>query len=100
MLRIRRAQALDGFRLHLELLDGSVVERDIAGLLTGPVLGQLMQDPALFARVKVEAGAVAWPNGADLCPDVLIWGGLPPTQAAAPPPFLALPLRTGNDVAV
>ena len=19
-----------------------------------------------------------WPNGADLCPDVLIWGGLPP----------------------
>ncbi len=72
MLRIRRARTLDGFRLRLELPDGSTVERDIAGLLTGPVLGQLLEDSGPFARVRVEAGAVACPNGADLRPDVLI----------------------------
>jgi len=34
-------------------------------------------------ELRVEGGALVWPNGADLCPDVLIWGGLPPTDAAA-----------------
>jgi len=24
---------------------------------------------------------LVWPGGADLCPDVLIWGGLPPADA-------------------
>jgi len=32
-----------------------------------------LRDPALFARVEVdaEAGTIVWPNGADLDPDVL-----------------------------
>jgi len=34
-------------------------------------------------ELRVEGGALVWPNGADLCPDVLIWDGLPPTDAAA-----------------
>ncbi|MBF0159720.1 MAG: DUF2442 domain-containing protein [Magnetococcales bacterium] len=37
----------------------------------------IRDDPALFAAVRVEGGGIVWPNGADLCPDRLIWGGLP-----------------------
>ena len=32
-----------------------------------------LQDPAYFAQVRVEQelGTIVWPNGADICPDVL-----------------------------
>ena len=36
-----------------------------------------------YLSAKVAAGTVVWPNGVDLCPDVLIWGG-PPREGAAP----------------
>ena len=78
LLRIREVQALELFRLRLTLTDDSVVERDVSRLLIGPVFEKIRSDPAAFAQVRVEGGTVVWPNGADLCPDVLIWGGAPP----------------------
>ena len=88
LLRIREVKVLEGFRLSLELTDGSVIERDVSRLLVGPVFEPIRKDPAVFAGVRVEGGTVVWPNGADLCPDVLIWGGAPPKegQQPAPPP--------------
>jgi hypothetical protein len=78
LLRIREVQALELFRLRLTLTDDSVVERDVSRLLIGPVFEKIRSDPAAFVQVRVEGGTVVWPNGADLCPDVLIWGGAPP----------------------
>lgn len=95
LVRIREAIALEGRRLRLTLTNGSVVERDVSELLVGPVFEPVHENDALFRRVRVEEGSVVWPNGADLCPDVLIWGGLPPaetdgagqvTSAASSPP--------------
>ncbi|MBF0627480.1 MAG: DUF2442 domain-containing protein [Magnetococcales bacterium] len=77
LLRISRALPLSGFRLALTLTDGTEIEREIAPLLRGPLFDSVRSDPALFFEVRVEGGGVAWPNGADLCPDVLIWGGMP-----------------------
>jgi hypothetical protein len=81
LLRIREVEALDRFRLRLTLTDGSVVERDVSALMIGPVFESLQRDPASFRMVRAEGGTVVWPNGADLCPDVLIWGGPPPKDA-------------------
>jgi len=78
MLRIKDVTALPGLRLRLTPGGGSVVERDVSALLKGPIFEQIRADPAEFARVRAEAGTVVWPNGADLCPDVLIWNGPPP----------------------
>ncbi len=86
LLRISHAVALEGFRLRLTLTDGSVVERDVSDLLVGPVFEPLRLDASVFRAVRAEAGTVVWPNGADLCPDVLIWGGAPPRNPAAAPP--------------
>lgn len=80
LLRIREVKALEGFELRLTLTDGSVIERDVSRLLVGPVFEPIRKDRAVFAKVRVESGTVVWPNGADLCPDVLIWGGAPPQE--------------------
>ncbi len=81
LLRISAVEPLDGFRLRLTLTDGSKVEREVAELMVGPAFEPLRRNPASFSMVRVEGGTVVWPNGADLCPDVLIWGGPPPDDA-------------------
>jgi hypothetical protein len=81
LLRIKQAVPLEGFRLRLTLTDGSIVERDVASLLVGPVLDGIRRDPSLFRKVRVEHGTVTWPGDIDLCPDVLIWQGPPPKGA-------------------
>ncbi|HLI23022.1 MAG TPA: DUF2442 domain-containing protein [Stellaceae bacterium] len=83
LIRIKAAEALPGFKLRLTLDDGRIIEREVAPLLKGPVFDHIRTDPGEFARVKVEGGTVAWPNGADLCPDVLIWNGPPPELETA-----------------
>jgi len=49
----------------------------------GPVFADIRSGPERFRGFRVEAGTLVWPGGADLCPDVLIWGGLPPADAVS-----------------
>jgi hypothetical protein len=86
-LRIREAEALEGFKLKLTLTDGSIIEREVSHLLTGPIFRSIREVPAVFAMVRADGGTVVWPNGADLCPDVLIWGGAPPEEARSLSPL-------------
>jgi hypothetical protein len=46
---------------------------DLAPHLSFQGVFEPLRDPAYFAQVRVDAdlGTVAWPNGADLDPDVL-----------------------------
>jgi hypothetical protein len=90
LLRIREVLPVEGFRLRLTLTDGSIVERDITDLLMGPMFETIRKDAVAFRQVTVESGTVVWPNGADLCPDVLIWDGPPPKSSAVPPQSLTL----------
>jgi hypothetical protein len=80
-LRIREAEVLDKFKLRLTLTDGSVIERNVENLLVGPVFEAVRTERGFFEKVRVEGGTVVWPNGGDLCPDVLIWGGAPPKDS-------------------
>ncbi|MGH7949947.1 MAG: DUF2442 domain-containing protein [Candidatus Binataceae bacterium] len=80
MIRICAAKPLDGRRLGLTLTDGRAIERDVSALLRGPMFDRIRADRSEFVQVHAVDGTVAWPNGADLCPDVLIWGGAPPEQ--------------------
>jgi hypothetical protein len=96
MLRIKQVVPLEGFRLRLTLTDGSVVERDVADLLIGSVFEPIRRDPAQFREARAEDGSVVWPNGADLCPDVLIWGGAPPREPRTPPKELHLEARAAE----
>lgn len=83
LTRIRDVLPLQDFRVRLVLTDGRTVERDLAALMTGPIFSALRSDPELFRQARVEGGTLVWPNGADLCPDVVIWGGPPPVETEA-----------------
>ncbi len=67
------AKALGDYRLHLEFEDGVEGVVDLAHYLSFRGIFEPMRDAAYFAQVHVdpELGTVAWPNGADLDPDVL-----------------------------
>ena len=58
------------YRLWLRFADGVEGHVDLADLLVGPVFDPL-RDPAAFARVHIDAGTVAWENGADVAPEEL-----------------------------
>ena len=67
------AEALGDYRLHLRFEDGVEGVVDLARQLSFRGVFEPLRDPAYFAQVRVDRdlGTVAWPNGADLDPDVL-----------------------------
>lgn len=66
------------YGLRLTFDDGVVREVDLAEDLWGSMFEPL-KDPEFFARVGVDHGTVAWPNGLDLDPLVL-HGDFEPAQ--------------------
>ena len=86
MIRILAVEPLPGFRLRLTLTTGRTIERDLLGFLAnaGPVFAPI-READYFAQVRVAGGTVVWPNGADLDPDVLIWGEKGRVPAIADP---------------
>ena len=73
MIRIKSVEVLDGFRVRLGFTDGTQGEVDLRPYLRGPVFEPLTRDRRAFEAVYVdpEAKTIAWPNGADMDPDVL-----------------------------
>jgi hypothetical protein len=62
-------------RLRVTFVDGTTGEVDMRVFLSNPELAgtvfEPLQNPEFFAKVRVEMGAVQWPNGADLAPDAM-----------------------------
>jgi hypothetical protein len=73
-LRITGVRVLAGRNVELTLTDGSRRTVDLDPYLSGPVFEQIARDDEAFEQIRVdsELGTIVWPNGADLCPDVLI----------------------------
>lgn len=73
MVDIVEVRTLGGYRVHLRFEDGVQGELDLAELIQFDGVFAPLRDPARFAEVRVhpELGALYWPNGADLDPDVL-----------------------------
>lgn len=91
LLRIREALPLAAFRVRLTLTNGETIERDLGPLLVGEIFEPIRSDRNWFQQLRAEGGTVVWPNGADLCPDVIIWGGPPPRDPSIPAPATLAP---------
>jgi uncharacterized protein DUF4160/uncharacterized protein DUF2442 len=68
--RVTAVRHVGGHVLWLEFSDGLSGELDLASDLVGPVFEPL-RDPREFARVRLGAESVEWPNGADWAPESL-----------------------------
>lgn len=72
--RVNRVRHICDYRLELSFTDGTTRELDFRQQIVGRggVFSQL-EDVEFFKEVQVdpEAGTIVWPNGVDLCPDVL-----------------------------
>jgi hypothetical protein len=72
MIDVVSVKPLGGYRLRVAFSDGSVGAHDFTSTAArnGEMVAPL-KDPAFFARVFVELGALTWPNGFDLDPIAL-----------------------------
>jgi hypothetical protein len=72
--RVNGVRHLTDYRLEIHFTDGTVAELDFRTRVVGRGgVFQPLQDVSFFKQVAVdrEAGTLVWPNGVDLCPDVL-----------------------------
>jgi hypothetical protein len=70
---VTKVRPLDRYRLHLRFEDGVEGVVDLEKLIRFEGVFAPLRDPSFFEQVAVdpELGAICWPNGADLDPDVL-----------------------------
>ncbi|RIK69404.1 MAG: DUF2442 domain-containing protein [Planctomycetota bacterium] len=66
-------EPIGDYRLALVSEDGERREVDVSTIVTLDGVFEPLRDPSYFRRVRVDpdAGTIVWPNGADICPDVL-----------------------------
>jgi plasmid maintenance system killer protein len=77
LIRIRSVLPRDDFNVKLTLTDGTEREVDLVSYLNGPIFEPLKRDLEIFWSVRVddELGTIVWPNGADICADMLYESG-------------------------
>jgi hypothetical protein len=72
--RVKQVRYLSDYRLELVFADGVTGELDFRERVVGRGgMFAPLEDVEFFKQVQVdaEAGTLVWPNGVDLCPDVL-----------------------------
>jgi len=71
--RVASVELQPGFRLKVRFLDGieGVVEMEALVHSAEAGVFSILKEPARFAEVYVERGAVTWPGEIDLAPDAM-----------------------------
>ena len=70
------ARPLQGHSASVTFTDGSSRKIDLQPSLQGPIFEEIRAIPGRFRDLRVDPvlGAIVWPNGADIRPDVLFHG--------------------------
>jgi hypothetical protein len=89
--RVVAVEACPNFCLRVRFADGLEGEADLAAMIHAPNAGvfAVLSDPALFAQVTLDLGAVTWPGGLDLAPDAM-HRDIAKTGVFAPQPMMTV----------
>jgi hypothetical protein len=69
---VKKSKYLSEYKIELVFDDGSVKIIDLEGFLkTAKAMLAPLKDIEYFKKVKCDGTTIMWPNGVDLCPDVL-----------------------------
>jgi hypothetical protein len=83
MIRVRAVEPLHGHTVRVTFTNDEQRDIDVSRYISaGGIFAPVHDDPDFFRQVRVELGTIAWPNGADIDPDVL-YLGLPPHASQA-----------------
>lgn len=77
LVRVQHIEPREDFTVTVYFTDGTHREVDLDTYLRGPIFESIRRDPALFRAMHIEKATIAWPNGADIDPDVLYYGLTP-----------------------
>lgn len=73
--RLVSVRPFEDFRLHVVFADGTAgdvhLRTFIESQAAAGTLFEALRDPGYFLQVRLDTGAVGWPNGADLAPDAM-----------------------------
>ena len=85
LVRVKNARHVRDYVVEFTFTDGSVRQIDLDRYLWGPVF-ERVRDREYFRKFRVsrEGGTIAWPNGADIDPDVLFLGLTPAAWEESP----------------
>jgi hypothetical protein len=73
-VRVCAVTPLSNFRALVAFDNNTQREIDLEPYLHGPVFEPIRKEPSVFRSMKIAGGTIAWPNGADIDPDVLFYG--------------------------
>ena len=78
-IRVKSVAPLDNWSVRVVFTNGEQRDIDLSSYIaSGPIFEPVRNDPTFFRSIHIEGGTVAWPNGADIDPDVLYYNGPPP----------------------
>ena len=78
-VRVQSVEPLEPWSVRVVFTNGEQREIDLSPYIAhGPIFAPVRTNTAFFRAARVDGGTISWPNGADIDPDVLYYGGLPP----------------------
>jgi hypothetical protein len=78
-IRVQSVTPVKQYWVEVVFTNGETREIDLTPYIaSGPIFEPVRTDREMFRNMRVEGGTIAWPNGADIDPDVLYYGGPPP----------------------
>ncbi len=73
LMRIIEVRPMEPPWVWVRFHNGEEREINLEPHLRGQMFEPVRNDPDFFRQVLIEGITIAWPNGADLCPDVLYY---------------------------